>query len=280
MEHPAIVEGNVAVITGGASGIGLAVARALSDRGMRVCIADLKQDALDAATETLRGDAIGVVTDVANVSSVEALRDAVLDRFGRVDLLMNNAGTGGGGPSCFAGADQWRRILGVNLWGVLNGMQVFGELMLDQGTPGAIVNTGSKQGLTNPPGNPAYNTSKAAVRRITESLAAELLAREGSRVTAHLLVPGFTYTGMISKALPTRPPGAWTSEQVADRLLERMGRGDFYIICPDNEVTEAMDHARMRWNLNDIVENRPALSRWHPDFEHAFAEFMNAVETP
>ncbi|MEM7155837.1 MAG: SDR family NAD(P)-dependent oxidoreductase [Myxococcota bacterium] len=278
MDHPAIARGNVAVITGGASGIGLAVARALSSKGMRVCLADLEQEALDAATKTLDGEAIGVVVDVSVVSSLETLHQTVVDRFGRVDVLMNNAGTGGGGPTCFGGADQWRRILGVNLWGVLNGLQVFGEMMLAQGTPGAIVNTGSKQGLTNPPGNPAYNISKAAVRRVTESLAAELRAREGGSVTAHLLVPGFTYTGMIAKSIPTRPPGAWTSEQVADRLLERMGRGDFYILCPDNEVTESMDHARMQWNLDDIVENRPALSRWHPDFKEAFGRFMDDAE--
>jgi len=275
MDHPALIPGNVAVITGGASGIGLAVAKALSDKGLRICLADLNQDALDSAVATLGGEALGVVTDVSELSSIESLRDAVMERFGQVDVLMNNAGTGGGGPTCFTRLGQWHRILGVNLWGVIHGLQVFGEQMVGQGTPGAIINTGSKQGLTNPPGNPAYNLSKAGVRTVTESLALELRRKEGCPITAHFLVPGFTYTGMIAR--PERPPGAWLPEQVAELLLERMAQGDFYVICPDNEVTEAMDHARMQWNLDDVVHNRPALSRWHPDFSDAFKRFIEPV---
>lgn len=265
------------MITGGASGIGLAVARALAGKGMRVCLADLNQGALDAATASLPGESIGVVTDVADVHSVEALRDSVLDRFGQVDVLMNNAGTGGGRPTCLSRANEWRRILSVNLWGVLNGMQVFGEALLCQRTAGAVINTGSKQGLTNPPGNPAYNVSKAGVRMVTESLAHELRNIEGCTITAHLLVPGFTYTGMIARSIPKRPAGAWTSEQVAEQLLDRMGRGDFYIICPDNEVTEKIDQHRMQWNLNDIAMNRPALSRWHASYKQEFAAFMDST---
>jgi len=274
MDHPAIVEGNVAVVTGGASGIGLATAKALASKGMRICLADLDGDALASAANAISGDAYAVATDVSQRTSVDALRDAAFERFGRVDLLVNNAGTAGGSAKTYTASEHWERILGVNLWGVVHGLQSFVERMVAQGTPAAIVNTGSKQGLTNPPGNAAYNASKAAIRSVTESLAHELRSIDGCRVTAHLLVPGFTYTGMIARVMPVKPAAAWTSEQVADRLLERMAQGDFYIICPDNEVTEALDHARMQWNLDDIVHNRPALSRWHRDFKDEFTRFV------
>ncbi|MEM9116119.1 MAG: SDR family NAD(P)-dependent oxidoreductase [Myxococcota bacterium] len=276
MNHPAIAEAKVAVITGGASGIGLAAAMALSKRGMRICLADLEQTALERATKLVGGDTFGAVTDVARRESVDALRDMVFERFGQVDLLLNNAGTAGGSPKTFSGPDHWDRIIGVNLWGVVHGLQSFVPRMVKQGTPGAVINTGSKQGLTNPPGNAAYNASKAAVRTITESLAHELRNIEGCKLTAHLLIPGFTYTGMVARAMPERPPAAWTPEQVVERLLESLSRGEFYVICPDNEVTTAIDHARMQWNLDDIIHNRPALSRWHPEFQDTFTRFMKA----
>ncbi len=137
-----------------------------------------------------------------------------------------------------------------------------------------IINTGSKQGLTNPPGNAAYNASKAGVRFLTESLAHELRNTEGCQVTAHLLVPGFTFTGLIKKHIADKPDAAWTPEQVTAFMLERLAAGDFYIICPDNDVTVAMDRRRIEWNTLDVVENRPALSRWHPDYAQEFADFV------
>ncbi len=247
---------------------------------MNVCIADLDETLLGSASEALaklspRGaDAIlAVPTDVARLESVEALRSAALDRFGEVALLMNNAGVGGGGNPWqnYAG---WQKVLGVNLWGVVHGLQVFTQPMIDQGTPCAIVNTGSKQGITNPPGDAAYNASKAAIKSLSESLAQQLRAIDGCRVTAHLLIPGFTYTGMMKRFLKEKPPAAWLPEQVADHLLAAMGRGDFYVLCPDNEVTPEVDQRRVEWAAGDLTENRPALSRWHPDYEAAFAAFM------
>lgn len=277
--------GRTAVITGGASGIGLATAEKLAARGLNVCIADRDERALDSAAGALaersgRGaDAVlAVATDVARVESVEALREAVLSRFGEVGVLMNNAGTaGGGGP--YENLEGWRRVMGVNLWGVVHGLQVFTPGMLDQGTPCAIVNTGSKQGITNPPGDAAYNASKAAVKSLTESLAHRLLATKGCRVTAHLLIPGFTYTGMVRRHVKEKPPGAWWPEQVADFLLAAVERGDFYVLCPDNDVTPEIDRRRIEWAAGDLTENRPALSRWHPDYERAFAAFMDGGAT-
>ena len=273
MTHPALTAGRGAVITGGASGIGLAVAQQLLAMQMRVCIADRDADTLASALDTLEGDVTGEVVDVTQLEEVERLRDAAFDRFGDVAFLMNNAGTGGGGGA-FSRYAGWQKVLGVNLWGVVHGLQSFVQPMIEQGTACAIVNTGSKQGLTNPPGDAAYNASKAGVRAVTESLAHELRNIDGCQVSAHLLVPGFTYTGLIKAHVPEKPPAAWLPEQVAEYLLAGLAAGDFYVLCPDNDVTVEMDHKRLQWNTADVVENRPALSRWHKDYAAAFEAFM------
>jgi NAD(P)-dependent dehydrogenase (short-subunit alcohol dehydrogenase family) len=275
MNHPAVAAGRVAVITGGASGIGFAAAKRFLEIGMRVCIADVDAAALAAAQQALGASAIAVQTNVAELAQVERLRDRAIDAFGEVAVLMNNAGIGGGGGP-WSGYDGWQRVLGVNLWGVVHGVHAFAQLMIDQGTPCAIVNTGSKQGITNPPGDTAYNVSKAGVKTLTEALAHQLRTTPNCSVTAHLLVPGFTYTGLTKRRIAVKPPAAWYPEQVVEELLRRMARGDFYIICPDNDVTTAMDNARVQWNVDDIVKNRPALSRWHPAFEAEFAEYMRS----
>ncbi len=281
MSHPALTADRTAVITGGASGIGLATASRLAKLGLNICIADHDAEALDAAAVALAGSAergpdaiLAIETDVARLESVQALREAVLDRFGEVALLMNNAGTGGGGNP-WQNYEGWQRVLGVNLWGVIHGLQVFTEGMIEQGTACAIVNTGSKQGITNPPGDAAYNVSKAGIKCLTESLAHQLRAIEGCQITAHLLIPGFTYTGMIKRFMKEKPPAAWLPDQVADYLIASMERGDFYVMCPDNEVTAEVDNRRIEWTAADITANRPALSRWHPDYADAFAAFMD-----
>lgn len=281
--HPALTDGRVAVITGAASGIGLAAAVRFAALGMRVCLADIGGSALEKATDTVaaaakRGvaDVLAVPTDVSDEHAVHRLRDAAYGEFGEVAVLMNNAGTApGGGP--WDHPERWRRVLEVNLWGVINGVQSFTQAMIDQGTPGAIVNTGSKQGITCPPGDTAYNVSKAGVKVLTEGLAHSLRNVEGCKVSAHLLVPGSTFTGMTRGAATTKPPGAWTPDQVIDMLLSSMAAGDFYIICPDNEVTREIDNKRMQWAAEDIIRNRPPLSRWHPDYRDQFAAFLAAA---
>ncbi len=273
MNHPAIAPGNVAVITGGASGIGLAAAERFIGEGMQVCIADVDAAALDAAAARLGDNALAVVTDVADLAAVEQLRDRAFAAFGAVHVLMNNAGTGGGGGP-FSNYDGWRRVLGINLWGAVHGVQAFTQRMIDQGVACAIINTGSKQGITNPPGDAAYNVSKAGVRTLTEALAHQLRNTADCQISAHLLVPGFTFTGLTQRRGAGKPPAAWDPEQVVERLLTRMAAGDFYIICPDNDVSTAMDHARVQWHTDDILKNRPALSRWHPQFEAEFAAYV------
>jgi NAD(P)-dependent dehydrogenase (short-subunit alcohol dehydrogenase family) len=145
---------------------------------------------------------------------------------------------------------------------------------LEGDAPGLVINTGSKQGITQPPGNTAYNVSKAGVKALTEGLAHSLRERTGDRVTAHLLIPGFTYTGMTSPR-PEKPAGAWTPDQVIDLMLQRLARGDFYILCPDNETTPEQDAKRIAWAAADVTDNRPALSRWHSDYAAEFARYMD-----
>jgi NAD(P)-dependent dehydrogenase (short-subunit alcohol dehydrogenase family) len=278
--HAALANGRVAAITGAASGIGLAAAKRFAAMGLKVSLADLSPAPLEAARAEVAAVAplgdkavLAVPTDVSRLEAVEAFRDATWNAFGEVAVLMNNAGTApGGGP--WEHIDRWRRVLEVNLWGVINGVQSFTPRMLAQGTPCAIVNTGSKQGITCPPGDTAYNVSKAGVKVLTEALAHSLRNTDGGKITAHLLIPGSTFTGMTSRGRTEKPPGAWLPEQVVDMMIDGINKGDFYILCPDNEVTREVDCRRILWAAQDIAENRPALSRWHPDYGEAFARFL------
>jgi NAD(P)-dependent dehydrogenase (short-subunit alcohol dehydrogenase family) len=161
----------------------------------------------------------------------------------------------------------------VNLWGVVHGVHAFTPRLLDQASRSAIINTGSKQGITNPPGFPAYAVAKAGVRTLTEQLAHGL--REGhAPVTAHLLVPGWTFTGMTNAPDGRQPDGTWTADQVVERMIAGVEAGDFYILCPDGTVSSELDAARILWGAQDMIENRPALSRWHPDWKGRFDTFV------
>ena len=271
-QHPAISSGNVAVITGGADGIGLAAARRYQSLGLSVCIADIDADKLAAAAVAL-GDVLTVVADVSQLSEVENIREQAYQRYGRVDVLMNNAGVARPTDS-WSTYEAWKATLEVSLWGVINGVHAFVPAMIGQEAPGLIINTGSKQGITAPPGNPAYNVSKAGVKAVTEALQHSLRTTEGCQLSAHLLVPGFTYTGMIKPFLPELPKGAWTPEQVVEFMLEALAKNEFYILCPDNDCTREMDNKRMAWAMGDLIEQRPPLSRWHPDYQAEFAAFM------
>jgi NAD(P)-dependent dehydrogenase (short-subunit alcohol dehydrogenase family) len=283
MPHSAMSSNNVAVITGGASGLGLAAATLFARLGMKVCIADVGADRLTEAAAKLSSvaanggsDIMALKVDVSQAEDVSKLESAVHQRFGGTDILMNNAGIQPG-STMFGPTENWQRVLGVNLWGIIHGSQIFAPRMIERGRPGLIVNTGSKQGITTPPGDPAYNVSKAGVKAFTEALQHELRNAAGSRISAHLLIPGFVFTGLTAKGRTEKPAAAWTPEQTIDFMVERVDAGDFYILCPDNDVPRRLDERRMLWAAGDIVENRPALSRWHPDYAEAFAAFVKGT---
>jgi NAD(P)-dependent dehydrogenase (short-subunit alcohol dehydrogenase family) len=277
MSVDAIAPGHVAVVTGGAAGIGLAAAERFADNGMVVVIADTREELFDAAVGRLRArgaiEALARKVDVSDRAAVETLEAEVRKAFGATHVLMNNAGIQPG-SDIFDAAGTWGRVLAVNLMGVVNGAQVFAPGMIAGDAPGLIINTGSKQGITTPPGDPAYNVSKAGVKAFSEALEHELREATGGRVSAHLLIPGFVFTDLTRRDRTEKPAGAWTPEQTADFLMDSLGRGDFYILCPDNDVDRATDEKRMAWAMGDIIENRPPLSRWAKGYAEKFEAFL------
>ena len=266
--HAAIAEGEVAVVTGAGLGIGRALARRLSAEGMYVVLCDIDAERLHEARAEIGGVTDAMLCDVAEVEALELVRDRVIETFGKPPTVVINNAVTRIGKGFWAPLEEWRRALDINLMGVVNGCRAFLPAMIEAGRPGMMVNVGSKQGITNPPGHPLYNMAKAAVRTFTEQMAHELRQIDGCKVTAHLLVPGWTTTGPA----PDPKPGAWMPDQVVDALIEATADGSFYVICPDNEVSPAKDKARILWGAEDITQDRPALSRWHAEWSEQFAK--------
>ena len=159
---------------------------------------------------------------------------------------------------------------------MINGLNAFVPDIQRRNTESAIVITGSKQGITNPPGNAAYNASKSAIKTLAEHLSWDL---KDTNVSAHLLIPGWTFTGLSGNhpgSTKEKPDGAWWPSQVADYLYEKMSAGKFYVVCPDNDVSEETDKKRMMWSVGDIVHERPPLTRWREEFKDEAKSWMDA----
>lgn len=227
-------QGKVAVITGGASGFGLEFARVGAARGMKLVLADVQQDALDAARrelETAGAEVLAMQCDVRSGEAVQALADATMARFGAVHLLFNNAGVGAGGLVWENTQADWEWVLGVNLWGVIHGVRIFTPLMLacakrDPAYRGHIINTASMAGLLNAPTMGIYNVSKHAVVSLSESLYQDLKLVDAP-IGASVLCPYFVPTG-ISQSHRNRPAdvsndatGPTASQRAAQAMSEK-----------------------------------------------------------
>ncbi|CAG9954451.1 unnamed protein product [Clonostachys rosea f. rosea IK726] len=267
--------GATALITGAAAGIGLAIAKLCQSKGMSLFLVDINADDLEAAKKALSTETntvVTAVTDVSDTSQWQSLKATAADRFGSIELLVLNAGKGMKGG--WGEEDYFRQTLETNLFGVIHGINTFLPVVkkASESKPTSIVITGSKQGITNPPGNPAYNASKAAVKSLAEQLSYDL--RESS-TSVHLLVPGWTFTNLAGALhFKEKPAGAWLPEQVAEYLYRKMEQDKFYVICPDNDVTEETDKKRMLWSTGDIVYERPPLSRWREDWKEEATDTM------
>lgn len=217
------LRGRVAVITGAASGFGREFARLGAVEGMKLVLADVQAEALDAVATEMRGagaETLARVTDVADSAQVKALADAAFETFGKVHLLFNNAGVGSGGLIWESDERDWQWVLGVNVWGVIHGIRHFVPRMLEQGEPGHIVNTASVAGLLNPPSMGVYNVSKHAVVSLSETLYHDLRA-VGSAVGVSCLCPAYVNTG-IAQSFKHRPAGLATDAPptASQRLMQ------------------------------------------------------------
>lgn len=266
---------------------------------MKVAVADVDRENLKATEDAVaaivgREKVLFRECDVSDSGAVAGWADEVYATFGDVGFLLNNAGTGIGTPSALNDLKAWRTNIDVNLFGVIHVLQAFVPRMIEYRTPGTIVVTGSKQGITTPPGNLAYNVGKAGVKVVTEGLEHELrsLAVSPRLLRSHLFIPGWVNTNLAhnyfkavkgdnfdpARDVPwseERPAaGAWMPAQCIDYLFESIARDQFYIICPDNDVTIEMDKKRIAWATADIIERDVPLSRWQPDYQDAFEAYM------
>ena len=199
------LEGRVAVVTGGAGGIGLGMVRAFAGAGMRVVIADVRKDAIDAAVAELTGrghEAIGVPTDVSKLSEVEALAAAALDAFGRVNVLCNNAGVGTFSPISRTSIDDWEWMLGIDLWGPIYGVKTFLPL-IEREDQGHINSTASIAGLVAGGAAGPYNVAKHGIVALMTTLERELRAAKSS-VRTSVLCPGAVNTGIGRNSVDSR----------------------------------------------------------------------------
>lgn len=242
---------------------------------MNLILVDNNSSALAAAKSAIstKGSIEFHTMDVGSLSDWSGLKSSVESSGKKLDFLHLNAGIGLKGS--WTDSAYFQKIFEVNFFGVINGLNTFvPHFENNKADRKAIVVTGSKQGITNPPGNAAYNASKSAVKTITEHLSFDL-AKSSPSTSVHLLVPGWTFTGLTGGgATKEKPEGAWAPEQVADFLYQKMGEDKFYAICPDNDVDWETDRKRMTWTMGDVVYERKPQSRWLDEFKEEATDTM------
>jgi NAD(P)-dependent dehydrogenase (short-subunit alcohol dehydrogenase family) len=262
--------GKVAVVTGGASGIGFGLAQRFAVEGMKVVLADIEEPALKHAADMLRADGadvLAVPTDVSDHDAVHHLAAATFERFGTAHVVCNNAGIGTGGPAWMVSEAQWRWIVGVNLMGVVHGIQAFVPRLLEQGE-GHVVNTASAAGLLSGPAMSPYFATKHAVVALSESLAADL-AMAGSTVGVSVLCPGFVRT-RIQESDRNRPhdvPDAvMLTPEIADRR-EMMNA----LIAGGMDPSDVADH------VVDAIRAKKLHIFTHPEMVEAIRQRFDRI---
>lgn len=268
-----------ALITGAASGVGLAVAKLCAAHSMNLILCDNNSALLKETSGKISGSGKVEVhdMDVSRMEDWSKLKSAVEQGGRKLDFLHLNAGIGAKGD--WTDKAYFHKIFDVNFFGVINGINTFyPHFDGNNGEQKAVIITGSKQGITNPPGNPAYNASKSAIKTIAEHLHFDL-AKSSPKTSVHMLVPGWTFTGLTGGGkIKEKPDGAWSAEQVADYLYKKMSDGKFYVICPDNDVDWETDRKRMTWTMGDIVYERKPQSRWLDEFKEEAAETLGSMK--
>lgn len=269
------------------AGVGFAFAQLCRSHGMNLALIDINSSNLTKAGQSLKSKndekTETYTMDVSKVSEWQKVKADVESKFGSVDLLMLNAGASfqPEGGKAWEDPEYFQKTFATNVFGPVNGLSVFLPLVQKTTKPASIIITGSKQGITNPPGNPAYNASKSMIKTITEHLSHDLRS-SNPNISVHLLIPGWTFTGLSGNSGPvpdeeaakTKKDGAWLPSQVAEYGYKKMGEGKFYIICPDNDVHEELDQARMTWGAGDWIEGRSALSRWDEKYKDQSAQWI------
>ena len=261
------LEGKVAVVTGGASGIGKGIARRLKSQGMTVVIADIEQAALEQAAAEL--GVTGIRVDVSSFDSVQALADEVMQRFGAVHVVCNNAGVGSVGKLADMTLSDWKWILEVNLWGVIHGVKAFLPRLLANPEGGHIVNTASMAGLSVLPTLGGYTVSKFAIVAFSETLAQELAA-DGAKVGVSVLCPGPVRSNL--KASSRNRPAALADAGLVDTDLETSEDGAQMQWLDPDEAGEVVVRAIRRGDLFAIThpEMAPLVEQRHRQIEGAF----------